>query len=134
LYRYTPERRELDYLRYLGASNESAKEIKIFGLGRYLIERSRTLFERFYAENRHLAIRRAIHGTLLNLLPTGAYYGAYALIIVRALAGALTVGDLTLIVGALSPARSIMDNLVSGLVGVPEQALFIKDLFDFFQT
>ncbi|MBV9403753.1 MAG: ABC transporter ATP-binding protein, partial [Acidobacteriaceae bacterium] len=134
LYRYTPERRELDYLRYLGASNESAKEIKIFGLGTYLADRSRGLFERFYNENRHLAIHRAIHGTLLGLLPTGAYYAAYAFIITRALAGRLTVGDLTLMVGAFSRARTIMENLVSGLVGVSEQALFIKDLFDFFQT
>ncbi len=134
LYRYTPERRELDYLRYLGASNESAKEIKIFGLGKYLADRSRVLFERFYAENKHLAIHRAWHGTLLNLLPTGAYYAAYALIILRALAGVLSVGDLTLMVGAFSRARTIMESLVSGLVGISEQALFIKDLFDFFQT
>jgi ATP-binding cassette, subfamily B, bacterial len=134
LYRYTPERRELDYLRYLGASNESAKEVKIFGLGKYLADRSRQLFERFYAENRRLAIHRAIHGTLLNLIPTLAYYAAYVLIIVKAIAGALTVGDLTLMVGAFSRARSIMDSLVAGLVNVSEQALFIKDLFDFFQT
>lgn len=134
LYRYTPERRELDYLRYLGASNESAKEVKIFGLGQYLANRSRLLFERFYAENRHLAIRRALHGTLINLVPTAAYYAAYALIIMRALAGALTVGDLTLTVGAFARARSIMESLVSGIVGVSEQALFIKDLFDFFET
>ena len=134
LYRYTPERRELDYLRYLGASNESAKEIKIFGIGKYLIDRSRALFERFYAENKHLVIRRAWHGTLLNLVPTSAYYLAYALIILRALAGALSVGDLTLIVGAFSRARNIMESLVSGLVGISEQALFIKDLFEFFET
>jgi ATP-binding cassette, subfamily B, bacterial len=134
LFRYTPERRELDYLRYLGASNESAKETKIFGLGKYLVERSRGLFERFYAENRRLAIRRALQGTLLNVIPTGAYYTAYAFIILRALAGILTVGDLTLMVGAFSRARSIMEGLVSGLVGVSEQALFIKDLFDFFDT
>lgn len=134
LYRYTPERRELDYLRWLGASNESAKEVKIFGLGGYLINRSRTLFERFYIENRHLAIHRAIHGTLLNVVPTGAYYGAYALIILKALAGALTIGDLTLMAGAFSRSRNIMESLVSGLAGVSEQALFIKDLFDFFQT
>lgn len=134
LYRYTPERRELDYLRWLGASNESAKEIKIFGLGRYLVERSRTLFERFYVDNRHLAIHRAVHGALLNVVPTGAYYAAYALILVKALAGALTVGDLTLMAGAFSRSRSIMESLVSGLAGVSEQALFIKDLFDFFQT
>jgi ATP-binding cassette subfamily B protein len=134
LYRYTPERRELDYLRYLGASNQSAKEIKIFGLGKYLAHRSRMLFERFYAENRHLAIHRAMHGTLLNLIPTGAYYIAYALILVRALAGTLSVGDLTLMVGAFSRARGIMESLVSSLVGISEQALFIKDLFDFFET
>lgn len=134
LYRYTPERRELDYLRYLGASNESAKEIKIFGLGKYLVDRSRVLFERFYAENRHLAVHRALHGTFLNLVPTGAYYVAYALIIIRALAGTLSIGDLTLMVGAFSRARSIMENLVSSLVGISEQALFIKDLFDFFET
>ncbi len=134
LFRYTPERRELDYLRYLGASDESAKEVKIFGLGQYLIDRSRTLFERFYAENKHLAIHRAVHGALINLVPTLAYYAAYAFIILRALAGALSIGDLTLMVGAFSRARSIMDNLVSGLVNVSEQALFIKDLFDFFQT
>jgi ATP-binding cassette, subfamily B, bacterial len=134
LYGYTPERRELDYLRYLGASNESAKEVKIFGLGQYLSDRARVLFDRFYADNKHLAIRRALHGTLINLVPTAAYYGAYALIIVRALAGALTVGDLTLMVGAFSRARNIMEGLVSGIVGVSEQALFIKDLFDFFET
>jgi ATP-binding cassette subfamily B protein len=134
LYRYTPERRELDYLRYLGASNESAKEVKIFGIGKYLVDRSRALFERFYAENKHLAVHRAWHGTLLNLVPTGAYYFAYALIILRALAGKLSVGDLTLLVGAFSRARTIMESLVSGLVGISEQALFIKDLFDFFET
>lgn len=134
LYRYTPERRELDYLRYLGASNESAKEVKIFGLGQYLADRSRRLFDRFYTENKRLAIQRAWHGTLLNLVPTGAYYLAYALIVVRALGGILSVGDLTLLVGAFSRARGIMESLVSGMVGISEQALFIQDLFDFFDT
>ena len=134
LYRYTPERRELDYLRYLGASNESAKEVKIFGLSQHLVKRSRSLFERFYAENKGLAVRRAVQGTLVNLIPTAAYYSAYWLIILKALAGALTVGDLTLMVSAFSRARNIMESLVSGLVGVSEQALFIKDLFDFFET
>ena len=134
LFRYTPERRELDYLRYLGASIQSAKEIKIFGLGGYLIERVQFLFDRFYRENELLARRRAVHGVLLGLLPTGAYYGAYAFVVVRALAGAFTVGDLTLIVGAFSRARNLMETLVSSLAGVAEQALFLKDLFDFFET
>ncbi len=134
LYRYTPERRELDYLRYLGASSESAKEIKIFGLGNYLADRSRALFERFYDENKKLAIQRTTHGSLLNLAPTGAYYIAYALILLRALTGALSIGDLTLATGAFSRARNLMESLVSGLAGISEQSLFIKDLFDFFDS
>jgi len=134
LYRYTPERRELDYLRYLGASSESAKEIKIFGLGSYLADRSRALFERFFEENKKLAVRRATQGALLNLAPTGAYYIAYALILLRALTGALSIGDLTLMTGAFSRARNIMESLVSSLAGISEQSLFIKDLFDFFDT
>ncbi len=134
LYRYTPERRELDYLRYLGVSNESAKEIKIFGLGNYLADRSRALFERFYQENKKLAIKRTTEGAVLNLAPTGAYYIAYALILRKALVGGLSVGNLTLMTGAFSRARSIMENLVSGIAGISEQSLFIKDLFDFFDT
>ena len=45
----TPERRELDYVRQMGASVESAKEVKIFGLSSFLIERYRTLADRLQA-------------------------------------------------------------------------------------
>jgi len=134
LYRWTPERRELDYLRLLGASNQSAKEVKIFGLGRYLAERSRKLFDQFYRENKALAVKRAVSGSLLNLLPTAGYYGAYILILVRTLAGALTVGDLTFLAGAFARSRGLIESLFSSLNNIAEQALYIKDLFDFFET
>jgi len=134
LYRHTPERRELDYLRMLGASNQSAKEVKIFGLGRHLAERSRRLFDRFYEENKALAIRRAVTGSLLNLLPTAGYYGAYVLILIRTMAGAMTVGSLTFVAGAFARSRSLIETLFSSLNNIAEQALYIKDLFDFFET
>lgn len=134
LFRYTPERRELDYLRMLGASNQPAKEIKIFGLGSYLIDRSRVLFEKFYVENRQLAIRRAVTGSAFNLLPTAGYYGAYAYILSRTLAGFLSVGDLTFLAGAFARSRGLIESLFSSLNNISEQALYIKDLFDFFDT
>jgi ATP-binding cassette, subfamily B, bacterial len=134
LYRWTPERRELDYLRLLGASSQSAKEVKIFGLGQHLAERSRKLFDRFYEENKALAIKRAITGSLLNLLPTAGYYGAYVLILIRTMAGAMTVGSLTFVAGAFARSRSLIETLFSSLNNIAEQALYIKDLFDFFET
>ena len=134
LYRWTPERRELDYLRMLGASNQSAKEVKIFGLGGFLAERSRRLFDEYYRENKALAVKRAVTGSLLNLLPTAGYYAAYVLILVRTLAGALTVGSLTFLVGAFARSRGLIESLFSSLNNIAEQALYIKDLFDFFET
>ena len=134
LYQWTPERRELDYLRMLGASNASAKEVKIFGLGGYLTERARILFDRFYHDNRALAIKRAVTGTLLNLLPTAGYYTAYAYILYRALAGTLTVGDLTFLTGAFVRSRGLIEQIFSSFSGIAEQALFVEDFFDFFRT
>jgi ATP-binding cassette subfamily B protein len=134
LYRHTPERRELDYLRLLGASNQSAKEVKIFGLGGHLADRARKLFDKFYEENKGLAIKRAVTGSLLNLLPTAGYYGAYVLILIRTMAGAMTVGSLTFVAGAFARSRTLIETLFSSLNNIAEQALYIKDLFDFFET
>jgi ATP-binding cassette subfamily B protein len=134
LFRQTPQRRELDYVRYLGTSSYGAKEVKIFGLGNYLSQRLSTLFETFYAENKRMAIRRATEGGLISLAATLSYYGAYAYILTRAISGSLTVGDLAMIAGAFSRANDLTENLVNGMVDVSEQALYIRDLFDYFQT
>ncbi len=134
LYRWTPERRQLDYLRLLGASSQSAKEVKIFGLSGFLTDRARILFDKFYRENRSLVMRRAGIGSLLNLLPAVAYYGAYCLIIYRTATGVLTVGDLTFLAGAFARSRTLLQTLFSGFTNVSEQALYVRDLFDFFDT
>src|SRR5437762_8090082 len=83
LFKWTPERRLLDYLRYMGASDESAKEVKLFGLSDFLVGWYADLSDRFYEENKKLSIRRNIVSTLLVTLGTLGYYGAYAVIIYR---------------------------------------------------
>jgi ATP-binding cassette, subfamily B, bacterial len=87
LYQWTPERRKLDYYRFLAASDKMAKEIKLFGLSRYLIDEYARLADDFYRANRRLAIRRNLVGTGLSLVSTLGYYGAYATIIVRTVQG-----------------------------------------------
>src|SRR5215831_14128647 len=67
-FRWTPQRRLLDYLRYVGASDRTAKEVQMFGLAPWLIDRFKTLSERFYAENRRLSTRKAIVATGLGLI------------------------------------------------------------------
>lgn len=133
LYRWTPQRRMLDYLRLLGASAQSAKEVKIFGLGDYLAERYHQLSDEIYAENKSLAIRRATVGSALNLISTGGYYGAYAVVLLKTLAGGISIGTFTLLTGAFSRSRTYIERLLAGFNDISEQALFLKDLFEFFE-
>ena len=133
LFRRTPERRQLDYLRYVGASNETAKEVQIFGLAPWLIERYRQLSDLFYDENKVLSYRRAGVGAVLSLLGTAGYYGAYALMLVRAVLGVITVGTLTFLAGSFQRGRGSIQSLLLGVSAVAEQALYLKDLFTFFE-
>jgi ATP-binding cassette, subfamily B, bacterial len=133
LFRRTPERRQLDYIRYVGASVETAKEVQIFGLANWLIERYRQLSDMFYDENKVLSYQRARVGALLSLLGTAGYYAAYALMLVRAVSGAISVGTLTFLAGSFQRGRASIQSLLLGVSAVAEQALYLKDLFTFFE-
>jgi ATP-binding cassette subfamily B protein len=132
-YAWTPERRELDYVRQTGASVETAKEVKIFGLNAFLIERYRVLSEAFYTANRKLAARRASWGGLLTAIGTVGYYVAYAFIAWRTLRGDFTIGDLTFLSGSFRRLRNLLEGLLIGFSQVAGQALYLDDLFSFFE-
>ncbi|MDT5295248.1 MAG: ATP-binding cassette, subfamily bacterial [Acidobacteriota bacterium] len=134
LFRRTPERRQLDYLRYLGASDQPAKEVQMFGLAPWLVGRYRTLSERFYEENKRLSIRRSIVAMLLSVVGLLGYYGAYAVILLRAVGGAITLGSLTFLAASFLRSRDLVQRLLSGASDIYSQCLYLKDLFDFFET
>lgn len=131
-FQWTPERRQLEYVRQTGASLETAKEVKIFGLHRFLIDRYRTLADGFFRANRSLARRRAFWGTLLAALGTLGYYVAYAYIAWRTVRGDFTIGDLTFLAGSFRRLRQLLESLLVGFSQVAGQALYLDDLFSFF--
>jgi len=133
LYRWTPQRRLLDYLRMLGASSQSAKEVKIFGLGTHLAERYHEVSDRIYEDNKKVAVKRAGVGFLLNLVSTGGYYGAYAVVLIRTLAGAISIGTFTFLTGAFSRSRMYIEKILQSFTDISDQALYLKDLFEFFE-
>jgi len=132
-FQWTPERRQLDYLRQVGASVETAKEVKIFNLHRFLVERYRALAERYYIAYRNLARRRALWGTLLAALGTLGYYVAYAYIAWRTIRGDFSIGDLTFLAGSFLRLRQLLEGLLIGFSQVAGQALYLDDLFSFFE-
>ena len=128
----TPARREMEYLRVLGGSKESAKELKLFGLGPYLVERFTNLAMRLHRETAGLARRRLFVGSLLTLLGTLGYYGTYAFVIYETVAGVLTIGTLTFLAGAIAGASTNIQQVFSTFSTIADQALFVGDLLDFF--
>src|SRR5882672_8293071 len=134
LFQWTPERRLLDYLRYMGASDESAKEVKLFGLSDFLVGRYANLSEKFYQENKNLAIRRNLVSTLLVTVGTLGYYGAYAVIIYRTVMGDFTIGTLTFLAGSFRQSRSLIQSVLISLSSIYEQSLYLSDLFTFFDV
>jgi len=132
LYQWTPERRKLDYYRFVAATDTTAKEVKLFGLAGWLTEQYRELSERFYQANRSLAIRRNLAGTALSLVSTLGYYAAYTTIVMRTVTGAITIGELTLLSGTFSRGREVIQRMLLSFSDLYEQALYLDDLFVFF--
>lgn len=129
----TPERRELDYVRYLGASDETAKEVKIFNLSGFLINRFKTLSNKFYNDNKKLSVKRASWGTVFALLGGVGYYAAYIVMIVKTVEGALTIGTLTFLAGSFRQLRSLLENILSRFTSVSQGAIYLRDFFEFFE-
>lgn len=133
MYGWTPRRRQLDYLRYAGASDETAKEVQLFGLAPWLIARFRRLSEQYYRENRSLAVKRSLAGSALSLLGTAGYYAAYLVIIAQTVAGAITLGSLTFLAASFVRGRDLVQGLLGMVSSIHEEALYLKDLFVFFE-
>src|SRR5277367_2019639 len=132
-FRQTPMRRQLDYLRVLGGSKEAAKELKLFGLRDFLRARFTRLSDEIYKENVALSRRRLVAGSLLSVVGTMGYYSAYVFVIWRTIAGALSIGTLTFLSGAILQASSNIQQIFSTLSGIADQALFLTDLLAFFE-
>ncbi len=132
--RQTPLRRQLDYLRTLGASKESAKELKLFHLSEYLCGEYIRISNELYDQNVELAKRRLRTGAFLSLLSTGAYYGAYAYVIYRTVTGSLSWGSLQFLAGALAGASNNIQNIFSVLSNIADQSLFLTDLVEFLRV
>lgn len=129
----TPERRELDYVRYLGASDETAKEIKIFNLAEFITNRFKTLSDKFYIDNSKLAVRRSLWGTFFSVLGSTGYYAAYVFIIIRTINGTMSVGDLTFLAGSFRQLRSLMETILSRFTTVSQGAIYLNDFLEFFE-
>ncbi|HUY94276.1 MAG TPA: ABC transporter ATP-binding protein [Terracidiphilus sp.] len=130
----TPRKRIMDYLRLVGGSKESAKELKLFNLSDYFTNRFRNLSQGIYEENVALAKRKMAWGGLLSLIGTLGYYGAYVYAIFEAVTGKYpNIEAFVLVTQAIQQSSSNFQQAFSTASGIADQALFLTDLIAFFE-
>jgi ABC-type multidrug transport system fused ATPase/permease subunit len=129
----SPDARRLNYLEYVMANDEHAKEVKLFGLGPLLLARYRSLAERFYTEDKDLATRRTVWAYLLSLVSTLVFYGCYALIVIATARGGLSLGDMTLYLAAFRQGQLAFQSILTAIGGMYEDTLYMSNLFEFLE-
>lgn len=129
-----PETRMQIYLETLIAREDYAKEVKLYGLGPRLLGRYRAIYDKLYREDRALTIRRDVWGFLLGLVATLALYGAYAWIAMTAVAGAITLGAMTMYLMLFRQGQSAVSAVLSAVGGMYEDNLYLSTLYDYLET
>ncbi|HEY3594286.1 MAG TPA: ABC transporter ATP-binding protein [Polyangiaceae bacterium] len=130
----SPDSRKLLYLEYVLASDEHAKEVKLFGLGPVLLDRYKTLGESFYREDRVLSVKRARWAYALSLIATGTFYGCYLAMAFAAVRGHLSLGDLTLDMIAFRQGQQSFQSLLGSFSGIVEDNLYMSNLFAYLSS
>lgn len=129
----TPEARQARYFSRLLSTDEASKEIRVFGLGTYLLQRYRDILQRSLDRSARLAGQRAIRSAIAALFPTAVYTAIFAYFCLQALNRQITVGDLTLYIGIVLRSQDALQQLLSNLSGVLENCLFLQDYRAFMQ-
>jgi len=129
----TPDRRRLDYLRYLGASKDSAKELKLFSLSDFFSSQFTVLSQRLFDQNQRVWRRRLLVGAGLSLFTTAAYYGAYVYVVWRAVQGEISVGTLTFLTGSIAGATGSLQSIFGLFSNIADQTLFLSAVAEFFE-
>jgi ABC-type multidrug transport system fused ATPase/permease subunit len=127
-----PEGRKLNYLEWILTRDTHVKEVKLFGLGPLILERYRALFQKFFDEDRKLAIKRMAWGFGLGLVSLGAFYGCYLLVAGQAAKAAITLGDMTLYLAVFRQGQGSFQGILSSIGSIYEDALFMSNLFLYF--
>ena len=130
----SPLRRRMDYLTTLVTTDTYAKEVKLFGLGSYFIERFGQLSRVYQDRQRGLVVRRYFVGFGFSAITTAAGSVIYLFVALQAIAGRLTLGDLTLYTQAASSVQTSVQGLLSGFGAMYENNLYLNDLFELLAT
>src|SRR5947209_7021415 len=112
--------RRMNYLVTLLTTDSYAKEVKLFGLGQYFIDRYRLIGNAYYGSQRRQVVRRYLIGFVWGNLSTIATSVTYLYVAVQAIAGRMSLGSLTAYTQAAVQVQNSIQSVLSGFSGMYE--------------
>lgn len=129
----SPQTRMQIYLETVLAREDSIKEVKLFGLEGLFLKRYRDIFTQLFAEDRRLTIRRESWGFLLGLLGTLSFYAAYGWVVIETIAGALTLGQMTMYLMVFKQGQAALSASLTAISGMYEDNLYLSNLYEYLE-
>ena len=130
---FVPETRKRNYLEWLLAREDYVKEVKLFGASDLFLDRYREIFEKLYAEDKALTLKRGMWGFLLGVLSSIAFYGAYAWIGWSAATAAITLGEMTMYLLIFKQGQSSIAAMLTSIGKMYEDNLYLSNLYEFLE-
>lgn len=130
---HAPESRMITYLEQVLTLDTTVKEIKLFRLGRELLSRFNSIFEKIFSEDMALARKRLGISYAWSLLSTVSFYACYAWILYLTVLRQITLGDMTLYLAAVRQSQGSFQGLMDNVSRLYENGLFMENLFSFLE-
>jgi ATP-binding cassette subfamily B protein len=129
--RRSAERRVQIYLEMVLTREDGVKEVKLLQLGKLFLKRYVDIFRKIYKEDRNLVLRRGFWGYVLGLLASAAFYFAYGWVGFAAIAGAITIGQMTMYIAQFRLGQNAVTNSLTAVNGMYEDNLYLSNLTEY---
>ncbi|MBL6754289.1 MAG: ABC transporter ATP-binding protein [Pseudomonadales bacterium] len=131
--RRSAERRMQIYLEMVLTREDGVKEVKLLQLGKIFLQRYIDIFLAIYKEDRSLVLRRGIWGYGLGIIASGAFYFAYGWVGFAAIAGAITIGQMTMYIAQFRLGQSAITSSLTSVNGMYEDNLYLSNLTEYLE-
>jgi ATP-binding cassette subfamily B protein len=131
--RRSAERRMQIYLEMVLTREDGVKEVKLLKLGKLFLDRYVEIFRNIYKEDRSLVLRRGFWGYVLGLLASAAFYFAYGWVGFAAIAGAITIGQMTMYIAQFRLGQNAVTNSLTAINGMYEDNLYLSNLTEYLE-
>jgi ATP-binding cassette subfamily B protein len=128
------ERRMQAYLETVIAREDHAKEVKLYALGKRLLDRYKAIHQKLFAQERALVIRRDSWGFALGLVATVALYAGYCWVAVSAVRGTITIGQMTMYLMLFRQGQGAVSSALGAVSGLYEDNLYLSTLYEYLDT